>query len=662
MKKILNFIDTHPYKTVLICAALANALIWCLHVRSLFGGIWGMICHPISALYNALLLVAFYGIALFFRRRVFVLSLISVAWLGLGITDCVLLGMRVTPLQAIDFYIVRTGIAIVGVYMNPFEILLSAIGILGGIALLILLFVKAPHAKRPPVTQLLIATLCLLLALLLFSFAFIGLADATPDKFDDPRDGYDAYGFPYCFLRSVFDRGIDKPKDYSQETVRAALATLAAREDVIPESTPNVIFIQLESFFDVARLSGITFSEDPIPTFRALAGEGISGKLRVPGIGSGTVNTEFEVLTGLPLDLFGTGEYPYESILRKKSCETVAYDLLALGYGTHAFHNHTAAFYDRYRVYANLGFDDFTGAEYMKDLTYNELGWEKDEILTSYIIKALDSTESLDFVFAVTVEGHGGYPELPLDGNNIRVEGIEDEAVANTYEYYAATLRETDAFLGELIATLKARDEETLLVLYGDHLPSLGLAEEDFTAGDLLTTDYVIWSTSGLPTDAPKTRDLPAYALFPYAFSLLGIENGLVPRIWKEYAESENHFETLTLLGYDTLYGDAVAYGTPFPFAHRDMRLGIDPITVTAVSVTSEKEFFVMGENFTESSCVFINGKRAETVFLSEDSLYVENEALEIGDEITVIQISTDLRKLSESTAHFVEKTDFLPN
>lgn len=649
MKKILNFIDTHPYKTVLICAALANSLIWCLHTRAFFGGLWGMICHPVSALYNALLLLAFYGIALFCHRRVFALSLISVAWLGLGVTDCVLLGMRVTPLQAIDFYIIRTGIAIVGVYMNVFEILLSAVGILGGLALLVLLFIKAPKAKRPPITQLLIATLCVLLALLLFSLAFIGLANANPDNFDDPCEGYDTYGFPYCFLRSVFDRGIDRPADYSEDTVRTELATLAAREDVIPEDIPNVIFVQLESVFDVARLKTVTFSEDPLPNFHRLADEGLSGMLRVPGIGSGTVNTEFEVLTGLPLDLFGTGEYPYESILREKSCETIAYDLAALGHGTHAFHNHTAAFYDRYRVYANLGFDDFTGAEYMKGLTYNELGWEKDEILTSYIIKALDSTESLDFVFAVTVECHGGYPELPMEGNDIRVSGIEDEALANTYEYYAAALRETDAFLGALKEALLERGEETLLVLYGDHLPSLGLAESDFAAGDLLTTDYVIWSTGTLPTEAEKTKDLPAYALFPYTVSLLGLENGLVPRVWNEHAEDETLFDTLKLLGYDTLYGDAMAYGDPFPFTRREMRLGLEPITVTAIQLASEKEFFVTGENFTESSCVFVDGRRAETVFLSENFLYVENEKLKIGDKISVIQISTDLRKLSES-------------
>ncbi len=654
MKKILSFIENRPYLTTLLCALIANALIWCLHMRSLVGGVWGMICHPISALYNALILVAFYGIALFFRRRVFVLSLISVLWLGLGITDCVLLGMRVTPLQAIDFYIIRTGIAIVSVYMSPVEIILSAVGILAGIALLILLFRKAPRFSRLPLPHVLIATLCVLLALLLFTLAFVGLGNATPDKFDDMCDGYDTYGFPYCFLRSLFDRGIDRPDTYSPEAVTELLRDLSAREPNAPAEKPNVIFIQLESFFDVARLKDVSFSEDPIPTFHALGEQGLSGTLRVPGIGSGTVNTEFEVLTGLPLDLFGTGEYPYQSVLREKSCETIAYNLLSLGYGTHAFHNHTSAFYDRYRVYANLGFQDFTGAEYMKNLTYNSLGWEKDENLTPYILKALDSTETQDFVFAVTVEGHGGYPDIPTDEGDIDVFGVENEALKNSYAYYAATLRATDTFLATLIEELKARDEETLLVLYGDHLPTLDLTEDDFTAGDLLSTDYVIWSTYGLSKDAALTGELPAYHLYPYAFSLLDFDMGIVPRLWTAYPNTDRHFELLKLLGYDTLYGDALAYGSPFPFEKIAMRLGIDEIAITALSPTAEKAFTVTGENFTESSYVFVNGRRAKTQFVSENTLYIEGEKLEIGDEITVVQISTDLRRLSETNPFLV--------
>ena len=35
--------------------------------------------------------------------------------------------------------------------------------------------------------------------------------------------------------------------------------------------------------------------------------------LKVPSVGAGTANTEFEVLTGMNLRYFGPGEYPYKT-------------------------------------------------------------------------------------------------------------------------------------------------------------------------------------------------------------------------------------------------------------------------------------------------------------------------------------------------------------
>jgi len=182
----------------------------------------------------------------------------------------------------------------------------------------------------------------------------------------------------------------------------------------------------------------------------------------------------------------------------------------------------------------------------------------------------------------------------------------------------------------------------------------LDLTEDDFTEGDLLSTDYVIWSTYGLPKEAAIEGELPAYHLYPYAFSLLEFDTGLVPRLWTAYADTDRHVELLKLLGYDTLYGDALAYGSPFPFEKRAMRLGIDEIQITSLALASGKDFFVTGENFTESSHVFINGRRAKTSFISENTLYIEGEKIEIGDEIAVVQISTDLRRLSETTPFIV--------
>ena len=117
------------------------------------------------------------------------------------------------------------------------------------------------------------------------------------------------------------------------------------------------IFVQLESFFDANYLKDLTYGENPVPNFERLKETCSSGLFYVPSIGAGTANTEFEVLSGMNLDHFGVGEYPYMTTVNKVTTESVATVLRELGYATHAIHNNNATFYDRNIVYSNL----FTG-------------------------------------------------------------------------------------------------------------------------------------------------------------------------------------------------------------------------------------------------------------------------------------------------------------
>lgn len=59
-------------------------------------------------------------------------------------------------------------------------------------------------------------------------------------------------------------------------------------------------------------------------------------------------------------------------------------------------------------------------------------------------------------------------------------------------------IHEMDAFVGDLIQELEARDERTVLVLYGDHLPALGLEAENMESSSLYRTEYIIWDNFGL--------------------------------------------------------------------------------------------------------------------------------------------------------------------
>ena len=107
-------------------------------------------------------------------------------------------------------------------------------------------------------------------------------------------------------------------------------------EDINSEIKPNIVIIQLESFINPNWITDITLNQNPVSNFEKLSEEFTSGLLAVPALGGGTANTEFEVITGMSTDFFGTGEFPFNTIASKKTIPSLAYTLKDLGYKTHS--------------------------------------------------------------------------------------------------------------------------------------------------------------------------------------------------------------------------------------------------------------------------------------------------------------------------------------
>ncbi len=365
---------------------------------------------------------------------------------------------------------------------------------------------------------------------------------------------YEDYGLPYCFMASLFNTGINEPNDYSEETIARISkdGEITRNESDEPEEDlPNILFVQLESYFDVEEAEFFTTSKDACPNLHEMYDKYSSGYFKVPSVGAGTANTEFEVLTGMNLRYFGPGEYPYKTILKETPCESAATALESLGYGTHALHNNGGNFYSRARVFNNMGFDSFTSKEFMNILQLTENGWSKDDILIDHIVDALDSTEQQDFVFTISVQGHGDYPEEKVIENpEITVEGIEDEALKNKWEYYVNQVYEMDKFAGDLVNAIEKRGEPTVVVFYGDHLPTMGLKAEDLKGRYLYNTNYVIWDNIGLEKE---DRNIPSYQIMADVFDRLGIHSGTVFNYHQERRQTKNYLADLELLQYDIL-------------------------------------------------------------------------------------------------------------
>lgn len=542
-----------------LCSALGYFLIEMISRRS-FSAAWTyMTTKPLVFAYNAALIFTTSLIVYLFRRRCFWRVLISILWLLLGIINGVILSNRVTPFTGPDLHLLTDGMAVLNKYLPAWGVVLALI-LLGLFALLLLiLLIKAPKYKRK------VKFRYDLLLVVVGAALFAGATQLALEKrvlsnyFGNIAFAYEDYGYPYCLAVTIFDTGISCPRDYSEQEITRIEKT----EDNLPatneDSKPNIIFVQLESFFDPTLVEYLNISEDPIPNFRKIMKEYTSGYYKVPSVGAGTANTEFESITGMSLHYFGPGEYPYKSILKETTCESAPYVLKNLGYSTHAVHNNEANFYGRRSIFPNLGFDTFTSAEYMsEEEDKNPLGWTKDEVLTDEIIKCLDSTEESDYIYTISTQGHGAYPEEQLiDDPEITVSGAETEAQNNQWEYYCNEIHEMDNFVKELTDALADYPEDVILVMYGDHLPTMGLTVEDLKNKYLFQTQYVMWDNFGLEK---KDENLAAYQMAAEVMDRAGIHEGTIFRYHQARRNTRNYQVDMETLQYDVLYGKKYSY------------------------------------------------------------------------------------------------------
>ena len=636
-----------------LCSALGYFLIEMISRRS-FSAAWTyMTTKPLVFAYNAALIFTTSLIVYLFRRRCFWRVLISILWLLLGIINGVILSNRVTPFTGPDLHLLTDGMAVLNKYLPAWGVVLALI-LLGLFALLLLiLLIKAPKYKRK------VKFRYDLLLVVVGAALFAGATQLALEKrvlsnyFGNIAFAYEDYGYPYCLAVTIFDTGISCPRDYSEQEITRIEKT----EDNLPatneDSKPNIIFVQLESFFDPTLVEYLNISEDPIPNFRKIMKEYTSGYYKVPSVGAGTANTEFESITGMSLHYFGPGEYPYKSILKETTCESAPYVLKNLGYSTHAVHNNEANFYGRRSIFPNLGFDTFTSAEYMsEEENKNPLGWTKDEVLTDEIIKCLDSTEESDYIYTISTQGHGAYPEEQLiDDPEITVSGAETEAQNNQWEYYCNEIHEMDNFVKELTDALADYPEDVILVMYGDHLPTMGLTVEDLKNKYLFQTQYVMWDNFGLEK---KDENLAAYQMAAEVMDRAGIHEGTIFRYHQARRNTRNYQVDMETLQYDVLYGKKYSYDGESPFQRTKMRMGLYDVTLDSMEEIStvDHTYRIKGTNFTPSSQVKLNGEWYDTVYVNPTTLMISGTEINDFDRVSVVQRSNSSTRKALSKSY----------
>ncbi|MBQ3216523.1 MAG: LTA synthase family protein [Oscillospiraceae bacterium] len=307
-----------------------------------------------------------------------------------------------------------------------------------------------------------------------------------------------SHGFFWSFLRSVYLALPNPPEGYSEDQVQELLS---AYEDVpiAPEEQVNVVALMLESYSDFSELEGIEFTADPYVEFHALQKECYHGTLIADIIGGGTVNSERAFLTGF--------SYP-QPAYRRPTSSYVRY-FKALGYETDGSHPGYDWFYNRKNINTYLGFDRYLLIEnYYGALSDEE--HTSDPVLLPELRKIyLEQTADKEpyFSFSLTYQNHCPYESTRLLGEEYVARGSLSEENYFMLNNYLHGIAETGRELAEYVDSFRNDEAPVVLVLFGDHKPSLGENNSCFAelgldvtetsaegCYNLYSTPYLIWA------------------------------------------------------------------------------------------------------------------------------------------------------------------------
>ena len=616
--------------------------------HSLIEGFGFITNHTGAFLYNSFIIYVILLLVFLSPRRLFMRIVMMAIVILFGIINCIILNNRVTPFGFTDLAMIGDLLTMQNTkYFTAQQAGISLIAILIFVFLMVMLHM---HSKKKTVQTK------LWVRILVCAIGFASLfpvtkacqaAGVVQTYFGNLAQGYLDNGYAYGFAMSVVGRGMNEPSGYSEKAVDDIIKDTEKGDSTLGSVKPNIIVVLLESCFHIDEYPALSYNEDPIPYFHELEKKYSTGHLTVPVVGAGTCNTEFEILTGMSCKFFGPGEYPQKTVLKKRDCESTADVIKKLGYGTHVVHNNGGNFYSRANAFSQMGFDTFTSKELLDITDYTPLNtWPTDDILVGATKDALDSTNTPDFCYTITVGTHGDYPTEKVIENpkiKVKVKGV-DQGRQNQWEYYCNMLNNMDRFLKEYTDMLEKRGEPTLLICFGDHLPTMGLQNSDVKQKDIYQTKYITWNNFGMKK---QDQDLTAYQLVSEYFDRLGIHGGTMVDYNQTMTErgvsgkSQKYLKNLQMLQYDLLYGDRYAYHGVDMYPASDLVMGINPVVIDNVYYYDNR-LHIYGENFTPWSKVFVNGEKVNTTYESGQVLSISAKDVTDGSYLVVNQMGSN--------------------
>ncbi|MCG8492609.1 MAG: LTA synthase family protein [Sneathiellales bacterium] len=319
----------------------------------------------------------------------------------------------------------------------------------------------------------------------------------------DVKENVTQLGLVVCLIFYFFLSGVDKiepskPKKKNREarTVLKPGETSIFHKSLSSKRTlPDVVAIQAESFFDYRNMQPNLKASILKNYDKAKQGSTYFGRLTVPAWGAYTMRTEFAFLSGLSEDVLGHHKFNPYLQLGQDPFWTIAHNMKSLGYKTICIHPFASTFFNRRKVFPNLGFDHFIDmTDFSKDDQFGP--YIGDVALGNKIIETLKLENDPVFIFAITMENHGAWPLDRFAKTDIELPPKENWPLGcYSFSHYLTHMRNTDQMIGNLTQYLSSSSDDSLLCFYGDHMPNLQNVFNKTGYTDT-KTDYFIWKNN----------------------------------------------------------------------------------------------------------------------------------------------------------------------
>lgn len=344
----------------------------------------------------------------------------------------------------------------------------------------------------------------------------------TPSMWDSVYDAQ-RNGPLVAFTRQLNPKIMDKPSNYSEETMKKVAARYQKEAETINASRTNnltdstVVYVLSESFSDPSRVPGLKNNKDSMPNIRKIKAGTTSGLMLSSGYGGGTANLEYMGLSGLSMANFESSlSSPYQQLVPSQHWTPTINQLWGAPANSLGYHPYESSMYSRATNYKKFGFSHFytlTGPDVIKyQDKIDESPYVSDKSSYDSALEGIKSGKMNKFIQIITMQNHMPYHEW-YENNDYTAESTTGTPLGDdeqqSIETYQKGVEITDQATQEFLNELDALDKPVTVVFYGDHLPGIysSASEDDNNSLALHLTDYFIWSNKASSSQGNKASD-----------------------------------------------------------------------------------------------------------------------------------------------------------